>query len=473
MKNRILLSRAGLGGLLFMGLALASPSAQAGKPAGGGNAPGYTYINLGALDQVAAEAIAINSGGVVVGRVRDAAYSTHISAFVVVPKDTNHDGLPDVWFEDANHDGLNDLQIALGCPPGFEGVSVENITPMDINDLGQILFYVSVPQPEGLPYLFYPFVLTPRDVDNDGRLEFVSGTPGGPNSLMEPLNLDGILDYVTPLSINNLGQIVGEGYLPGGSPWSVTPPMGFVLSGEDNDGDGVADTWFVDSGSGVNGLVQLLGFATDQSGRLTTVTAVEINDRGEIAGNVPRSDGEYGNACLIRPRVTETGQTWCVDNNGDGLNDLAVKLLPVNTKTWGAARAISPGGKLTGWATLNGGKSDLLLLWQVDATGTKVTTTQLPRVGGENMDKPAAINASDVIVGITFSYGGGVSIRDEGPFVFQNGTTTDLRTLTDQTSLLKGVGMGATDINNAGQIVGWTESSTFGYQAFIAVPVKK
>lgn len=58
--------------------------------------------------------------------------------------------------------------------------------------------------------------------------------------------------------------------------------------------------------------------------------------------------------------------------------------------------------------------------------------------------------------------------------MFQNGTTKDLRTLTDQASALKGAAPGDNDINNAGHIVGWSGgSSTVGYHAFIAVPIKK
>jgi hypothetical protein len=473
MKSKVLLKRVGFGCLLFTGLALASPSAQAGKPGGGGTTPAYKYINLGTWGQSGGTAMAINASGVVVGRLPDAAGSRNsCSAFVVVPKDTNHDGQPDVWFEDLNHDGLNDLQIALGRPPGLEDVSDIYVIPSDINDLGQILIVASGFDLARGGEWDQSFVLTPRDLNGDGQLEYGGGDPGAANSLMEPLCLDGILDLVSVSSINNLGQIVGEGYLPGDSPGS-SAPLGFVLVGQDTDADGVADTWFEDSGGGVNGLVRTLGYAQDQYGELTTVTAAKINDRGEIAGRIPRWDGEWGNACLIRPLITEAGQTWCVDENADGLNDLVVKLLPVDRKAWGETIAINAAGKLTGWATLNASKTDLLLLWQVDAAGTMITTTKLPQVGGEGWHRAMAINGSDVVVGYAITYGPAVSVRDEGAFVFQNGTTKDLRTLTDQTSALQNAWMGASDVNDAGQIVGWTQSATLGDHPFIAVPVKK
>lgn len=469
MRSKVLMTRVGLGCLLVTGLALATPNAQAGKPAGGGTTtPAYKYINLGTLGQEG-WARAVNSSGVVVGILSDptAAHSSY-NGFVVAPKDANDDGKPDVWFEDLNHDGLNDLQIALGRPPGLEDAIDVDVGAVDINDHGQVLIEGDVTDPATGAFSSYLFVLTPRDVNNDGRLEFVAGDLGGPNILMEPLYFDGILDQVFPRSINNLGQIVGEGILPG----SFTS-MGFVLDGKDTDADGVADTWFADLGSGVNGLVQTLGYARGQYGELTTVTATDINDRGEIAGKVLLEGiRDWGNACLIRSRLTASGQIWCADDNQDGLNDLVVKLLPVDPKVWGAATAISATGKVGGWATLNGGKSDLMLLWQLDPTGTTLTTTKLPMIGGTDWDRPTAINSSGVIVGGTVTYGGGISVLGESAFVFQNGTTKDLRTLTDQTTALKTAWMSANDNNDAGQIVGGTQSSTLGDHPFIAVPVK-
>jgi uncharacterized membrane protein len=84
--------------------------------------------------------------------------------FVIIPEDTDGDGLPDTWFKDDDDDGSNDLQIYLGS----------NSRAHDISDGGLIVGYLK----EGRKYY-----LTQWQIDLQGQVnlivkESVSNWPG-------------------------------------------------------------------------------------------------------------------------------------------------------------------------------------------------------------------------------------------------------------------------------------------------------
>lgn len=441
-------------------LTFVTSDALAGKP-GGGTTPTYTYVNLGTLGLTGGWASAINQSGLVAGTlVYEDAVQNYRRAFVVVPKDTNSDGKPDVWLEDQNHDGLNDLQLELGWPLGFAPGDFDWVQATDINDHGQIAIVLWT-TPESGPGNTIPFVLTPADVNGDGKLEFFQDDGTGANALMKSLAVETVLDYPWPAAINNLGQVVGHGNVGG-------VQMGYVVAGQDTDGDGIADTWFADAnGDGQNDLVQVLGYAWDPVGKTqAAVVANDINDQGQIAGRMGSSP------CLVGPRVTASGPTWWADANSDGLNDLALALPILSAgRPSGEARGIGASGKLVG-TSYTGRKTDgaLGILWQVTAGGS-VQTTQLAPLSREQYHTARAMNAQDVIVGCTISYNKGSGYAStECAFVWQNGVTKDLRLLTDQAAALAGTWMGALGINDTGAIVGGTEFPGPASHPFIAVP---
>lgn len=136
-----------------------------------------TLVDLG-RSHGAQEGIAcdITSGGLVVVREggRDHPWSPWGMGLALVnPKDTDADGVPDLWFEDADEDGNNDLMIDL------EGTSAGGSTddPLRINELGQIA---------GVSNFGYnAFVILPegdvwfKDADGDGRNDLQIGLGSG------------------------------------------------------------------------------------------------------------------------------------------------------------------------------------------------------------------------------------------------------------------------------------------------------
>jgi uncharacterized membrane protein len=451
---------------MFAPLALAAfvtvfitSGALAGKPGGGGGTtPTYTYINLGTLGLTGGWAKAINQAGLVVGT---AYYDDYIveyrRGFVVVPKDTNTDGKPDLWFEDQNQDGLNDLQINLGWPPGFVPGEFDWVQATDINDRGQILVVVWTTPNGEPPPTTKAFVLTPADVNGDSKLEFFQDDGNGANALMQSLDLESLSDDQMPSALNNLGQVVGHCYVAG-------VPVGYVLAGQDTDSDGIADTWFADANNdGRNDLVQTLGSCWEAvRNRPAPITPSDINDQGEIAGGAGIAGSSVSVPCLIRPCDTGNGKVWCIDENQDGLNDLALPLPILSSgRPSGGACAINAAGKVVGAS--NSGRNNITsfaMLWQV-GTGS-VQTTQLAPLSGEKYNMATALNSQDVIVGYSGTY---------RAFVWQNGATKELRLLTDQAAALAGTWMQAGGINDMGAIIGGTEYSGPASHPFITVPI--
>jgi uncharacterized membrane protein len=167
---------------------------------------GTPPIGLGFLDGYGGEngsiAYSINNQGLIAVGTYE---SGEAPAGVVVPKDTNGDGVPDSWFEDADGDGFNDLFLVVaprvyGPPP--DEWPIARFTPRDINDAGQVIV---------LHYETWTGqLITPdaEDKDRDGNPWFADENGDGLNDLMVPLTgLDGSWSY--PYQINAAGQVVG------------------------------------------------------------------------------------------------------------------------------------------------------------------------------------------------------------------------------------------------------------------------
>ncbi len=161
---------------------------------------GNTPVVLGNVGGPQTYAYGINNPGLVVTgpNAADASYGIGLEApsCVIVPKDTNGDGVPETWFEDLNGDGINDLlnMIAPASGPHF-------FQPRAINDAGQVILNC-VRGPERL--------VTPdfTDTDGDGNPWYADVNGDGTNDLMVAfIGLGGAGAYVA--DINSPGQVAG------------------------------------------------------------------------------------------------------------------------------------------------------------------------------------------------------------------------------------------------------------------------
>jgi len=430
----------------WLGLALAcgtltyAATTQAGKPSKPPPEPTPSYT-LTLLERGPwYVGCAVNNSGLVVGQsCRPPEYPEH--PFIVVPEDTNGNGLPDQWFRDNDGDGLNDLLLELGPVPPYSGDVYYEGRADDINEAGQVVGDFWVDDYYNNTSEYVAFVVTPADVDQDGRLEWFWPDANGANALMTRLDLGlSPTTFVYPTAVNNLGQIVGR-YYPSDS------ERGFLLEGLDSDANGVADTWFQDADqNGANDLVVDLGAAPDRSGNLIPLSPSDINDAGWVVGRGP-------GAFLIVPKVDPaTGKrVWNEDQNGDGINDLAI-LLPTLGGTSAYANAINTDGVIAGSCSPRRGASHAVL-WRLDAQG-RATITDLGVVQG--MDTSAnGVNASLQVVG------GAASTSTFTGWFWQNGVMTELSKLLEVDKSLK---TGALGINDLGMFVGDS------YGAYIAIP---
>jgi hypothetical protein len=170
-----------------------------------------TMIDLGG-SHGAQEGIAtdVTSGGLVVVREggREHEWSTWgMGLAIVIPEDTDGDGVPELWFEDADADGNNDLMIDL------EGTSTGGSisAPLRINELGQII---------GKSNFINGFVIIPedgvwfRDDNDDGYndLQIGLGSRGTANDISDGGRIVGGLDegrkkYLAQWQIDQQGQV--------------------------------------------------------------------------------------------------------------------------------------------------------------------------------------------------------------------------------------------------------------------------
>ena len=399
----------------WLGLALAcgtltfttaTQAAKPPKPPPTPTGPTYKIVALGALG--GNWAYAINEPGWAAG------YASG-GAFVVVPEASANGP---VYFRDTSPaDGINDLMIHLpGLDPALVAIA------QGINDAGLIV----------------------------GR----SYVPGGTQVIRSTLWLDGL--PVNLADATDTGSTAADISNPG---VVVTSSEGnaYVIVPEDTNGDGVADNWVRDdNGDGLNDLRQLAAplffnqpdvYGTDWP---IYFEPQAINDGGQIVLFANGGIGYY----VLTPDHTDAdanGNPWYADVNGDGFNDLLVRL-----QSAGEANDINLAGQVVGRA------GDRAVRW--DFNGGTQTVTDLGSLGTSvKRMRATAINDAGQILGRADFKNGSTA-----GFVYYKGAMYNLANC-----LTNGSGwanLGALDVNNQGYIIGYGD---FGgvLQFFVAVPV--
>lgn len=262
-------------------------------------------IDLGSLEASNGNSMAwgISNSGYVVGYVSNYPGSDERRAFIVVPEDTDGDGVPDTWFRDTDGDGYNDLMIDLGTLPGDSGSSA-----FTVNDSGQV---VGSSDSRG-------FLITPEDSDGDGVLEWFLDDGSGGNALMIELGPLSGADTCSAEAINFSGQVVG---------WSTVHNTRHAVLWEVDELDGVTLTDLgkvkgATSATSINDAGQVVGHGQIWPNKLTaflwengkmtklidllansegigSLTALGINESGEIVGHI-YGDG-YHHAYIALP----------------------------------------------------------------------------------------------------------------------------------------------------------------------------
>jgi probable HAF family extracellular repeat protein len=135
----------------------------------------------------------LNNHGVVVGR----SYSADLGyrAFVVMPEDTDGDGLPDLWYRDTDGDGGNDLMVALNDLIDPDSGWDLHVGQGAINNAGPITGTGYNPDGEIRAYRF-----TPGVGGAWGHIDDLGTLPGGIRS--------------NGLSINDQGDAAGSSIGP-------------------------------------------------------------------------------------------------------------------------------------------------------------------------------------------------------------------------------------------------------------------
>ena len=408
----------------------------------------FTYLYLGGLGGNDGYAYAINNAGQVVGDSLTSAGIKH--AFIVVPQDTNGDGKPDLWNPTGTTHGLNPLMTDLGMPTGVAGAS--QTYAVDINELGQVVgpCYGADSSPLGA------WVVAPADTNGDGQPDTWYQNDGtGANSLMTPLHFGGAYDDTTAeiYAINSLGQITG-----------TCSGVGFLLHSLDLNQDGRADTWYRDANlDGVNDLLVDLGQAFDSGGSLVPLRPHDLNDAGQIVGYINHTP------FLLTPKLTAAGPVWVEDLDGDGENDLIVRLpLPLTGSIGYSPLVVNSQGSIAGNFRTSQGTYHAIL-WRTDAQGV-LQYTDLGVPTNETHIRSQGINDRDQVVGDALLYGRKASVRSWSGWLWDNGVMSDVRTLMDQSAELTDCYMFTAGINNASLMAGFA-GGTLGYYPWIAVPI--
>jgi probable HAF family extracellular repeat protein len=381
--------------------------------------PAYTLIDLGTLGGTFSKAHAINEAGQVVGNSNAADGKTY--PFLITPEDTDGDGKPDRWFRDDDADGVNDLMIPLGLLGGgsfgFGGIA------LDINEQGQVVGWSTInDQTNNEP--MHACLWAEEQMIDLGVFEVGKGS--------------------MVAAINTHGLIVGRSA-------STGIDSGFLIVPQDTNGDGAPDVWVADeNGDGVNDLMTTL--VTSQ------FEAKDINDAGQVLGS---KGYPVNRGLLLTPEDTNgdgTPDLWWRDENGDGLSDLFVELPPLDGGNTTVAEGLNASGQVAGTSAAKAGK---WTLWHA------------VRWSSDSEPLPTDLGAP----GNKWGSSGGAAINDQGDVVGDGEgeamlwTDGKMYVLFDLLTNPDGVGTidKAHDINNAGQIVGFTTNGDV-IEAFIAVP---
>jgi probable HAF family extracellular repeat protein len=228
------------------------------------------------------------------------------------------------------------------------------------------------------------------------------------NSLLINLGtLDALDMSSTATAVNNYGQVVG---------WSYSDTGGYqaFLLNPTVDVDGNPIAWFADAGAGVNALMTALGTLPAADGETfgTNSWARDINDAGLIVGEADTGDyqrhaflwkdgamvdlGTLGGSASSACALNENGQvvgwaynsegarrafvitpadadqngepdTWYLDEDADGLNDLMLDLNRVMVSGFKMqlteARDININGQIVGWGTSGTGDNMIYLAY--------------------------------------------------------------------------------------------------------------
>jgi probable HAF family extracellular repeat protein len=263
-------------------------------------------LDLGYIHDDGSMVYCINNFGLVTTGPELFGIGIFTPSYVVVPKDSNNDGVPDTWFEDQDQDGFNDLLKLIALPLDYDSLfeaNVNNFAPVILNDAGVII----VRTRHGPDLRLVPDF---TDADGDGNPWFADANGDDFNDLMGaliPLSAEAPSNSAYAADINAAGQVVGT---------SVNRAVLWNFA--------------ADGTQTVTDLGQL-------SGREEGLYATAINDAGQIVG-------------IATYRKSKS--TFLVDHGT--MYDLAECL--TNGSGWAnlQARDINNQGRIVGYGELNG-----------------------------------------------------------------------------------------------------------------------
>jgi hypothetical protein len=269
---------------------------------------------------------------------------------------------------------------------------------------------------------------------------------------------------IVAASINDLGQVlVGEfgGNFSGPvEDWTLTDVWA-LLNPKDTDGDGAPDLWFEDlDGDGANDLMVELQYGTRWGG-LWGPNAGCINNLGVVAAIWNPTNHGF----VVLPMDTDGDgepDLWFEDVDGDGWNDLATDLGPLNRTI-----ALSDSGLVVGFDA-GSGNDDYYFRWQIDESGNVELVAEEQGATFIN-----GVNNLGQAVGAYRKYLPHDRIDSTTILWEPDLTIIDLLGLLDNRSR-SADSLRGSDINNTGYIVGTVLDDYYQYTpAFVAVPISQ